>query len=42
MLEERAPLYREVATYTVATSGREPAEVVAEVLAILSSQQVDQ
>ena len=41
MLEERAPLYREVATYTVVTSGREPAEVVAEVLAILSSQQVD-
>jgi shikimate kinase len=36
MLEERAPLYREVATHTVRTGGREPAEVVADVLAVLS------
>jgi shikimate kinase len=36
MLEERAPLYREVATATVATGGREPAEVVADVLAAVA------
>ena len=35
MLEERAPLYAEVATCTVVTSDREPADVVAEVLATL-------
>ena len=34
MLENRAPLYREVATHTVATSGREPGDVIAEVAAI--------
>jgi shikimate kinase len=32
MLAERAPLYGEVATVTVSTSGREVADVVAEVL----------
>src|SRR6476619_2008083 len=35
MLEARGPLYTEVSTHTVATSGREPDEVVAEVLGIL-------
>jgi shikimate kinase len=35
MLETRAPLYREVATVTVATGGRSPEDVVAEVLAAL-------
>jgi shikimate kinase len=35
MLEQRAPLYAEVATCTVATSDREPADVVADVLAAL-------
>jgi len=35
MLETRAPLYDEVATLTVHTGGREPAEVVAEVLAAM-------
>lgn len=35
MLETRAPLYAEVATLTVSTGGREPADVVAEVLAAL-------
>jgi shikimate kinase len=34
MLETRAPLYGEVATHTVATGGREPAEVIAEVAAV--------
>ena len=38
MLEQRAPLYGEVATVTVATGGREPAEVVAEVLAALAAR----
>jgi shikimate kinase len=33
MLETRAPLYAEVATATVPTGGREPAEVVADVAA---------
>jgi shikimate kinase len=32
MLEARAPLYAEVATVTVGTSGRSPEDVVAEVL----------
>jgi shikimate kinase len=36
MLEERAPLYREVATNTVPTGGREPADVIADVLAVVS------
>jgi shikimate kinase len=35
MLETRAVLYAEVATLTVQTGGREPAEVIAEVLAAL-------
>jgi shikimate kinase len=35
MLEDRAPLYAEVATCTVVTSDREPADVVAEVLTAL-------
>ena len=35
MLETRAPLYTEVATVTVATAGREPDDVVREVLAAL-------
>jgi shikimate kinase len=34
MLEQRAPLYAEVATHTVATAGRETDEVVAEVTAL--------
>jgi len=35
MLEQRAPLYGEVATLTVATGGRTPEDVVAEVMAAL-------
>jgi shikimate kinase len=35
MLQERAPLYAEVATATVDTAGREVAEVVADVVALL-------
>ena len=35
LLEARAPLYAEVATATVTTAGREPGDVVAEVLAAL-------
>jgi shikimate kinase len=34
MLENRAPLYQEVATQAVVTSGREPADVIAEVAAL--------
>jgi shikimate kinase len=37
MLETRAPLYGEVATLTVRTGGRTPAEVLADVLAALPS-----
>jgi shikimate kinase len=37
MLEERAPLYAEVATATVPTGGREPADVIADVTAVVSS-----
>jgi shikimate kinase len=37
MLEQRAPLYAEVATRTVFTGGREPAEVVAEVLTAVAA-----
>jgi shikimate kinase len=37
MLENRAPLYDEVATHTVVTSSREPADVVAEVVAVVSA-----
>ena len=39
MLEARAPLYAEVATVTVSTSGRPVEEVVAEVLAAVGSVQ---
>ncbi len=39
MLEARAPLYAEVATATVPTGGREPADVVADVAAVLSAAQ---
>jgi shikimate kinase len=35
MLETRAPLYGEVATHTVATGGREPSDVIAEVAAVV-------
>ncbi|MDP5182982.1 shikimate kinase [Blastococcus sp. BMG 814] len=38
MLEQRAPLYTEVATHRVATAGRPPEEVVAEVLAVLTPE----
>ncbi|HLM04893.1 MAG TPA: shikimate kinase [Blastococcus sp.] len=40
MLEQRAPLYAEVATLTVATGGRAPDDVVAEVLAALPGRTV--
>jgi shikimate kinase len=36
MLEARAPLYAEVATVTVETSGRAPEEVIAEVLRVVA------
>ncbi|MCF6745235.1 shikimate kinase [Blastococcus sp. KM273128] len=39
MLEQRAPLYTEVATHRVATAGRPPEEVVAEVLAVLTPEE---
>jgi shikimate kinase len=35
MLQERAPLYAEVATHTVPTGGREPGEVIADVAALV-------
>ena len=38
MLETRAPLYGEVATLTLTTGRREPADVVAEVLAALPTK----
>ena len=38
MLETRAPLYGEVATLTVPTGGREPADVVADVLGALPTK----
>jgi shikimate kinase len=34
-LEQRRPIYESVATFTVATDGRTPEEVAAEVLAVL-------
>jgi shikimate kinase len=37
MLEIRAPLYREVATHTVATGGREPGDVIAEVAPLVGA-----
>jgi shikimate kinase len=39
MLEQRAPLYAEVATATVSTSGREPVEVIAAVTALVNAAQ---
>jgi len=39
MLEERAPLYGEVATATVSTAGREPGDVIAEVVALVTAAQ---
>ena len=39
MLEQRAPLYGEVATATVTTAGREPADVIAEVSALVHAAQ---
>jgi shikimate kinase len=39
MLEQRAPLYAEVATHAVPTGRREPADVIAEVAAIASGAQ---
>jgi shikimate kinase len=38
MLEQRAPLYAEVATATVPTQGRTPDDVVADVLALLGAR----
>ena len=38
MLEERAPLYAEVATHRVPTAGRAPEEVLADVLAVMTPQ----
>ena len=35
LLDQRRPLYAEVATHTVATDGREPAEIAAEIVAML-------
>ncbi|GAA4589556.1 shikimate kinase [Actinoplanes octamycinicus] len=35
LLEQRRPLYTEVATHTVSTDGREPAEIAPEVAALL-------
>ena len=39
MLEQRAPLYAEVATVTVPTGGRLPGDVIADVAAVLSAAQ---
>jgi len=36
LMEQRRPLYEEVATHTVDTSGREPAEIVAEIVKALA------
>jgi shikimate kinase len=37
LLDQRRPLYAEVATHTVATDGREPAEIAAEVAGLLKA-----
>jgi shikimate kinase len=37
LLDQRRPLYAEVATHTVATDGREPEEIAAEVAALLKA-----
>jgi shikimate kinase len=39
MLETRAPLYSEVSTLSVATGGRQPADVVADVLSALPTKE---
>ena len=39
MLEQRAQLYAEVATHTVPTTGREPADVIAEVAGLVEPRQ---
>ena len=39
MLEDRAPLYREVATATVSTSNRTTDDVVADVLALIPGRE---
>ena len=36
LMEQRRPLYEEVATHTVDTSNREPAEIVAEIVKVLA------
>jgi shikimate kinase len=41
MLEVRAPLYAEVATSTVPTSGRDPGDVIADVAGILQAARAD-
>jgi shikimate kinase len=41
MLQSRAPLYGEVATTTVPTGGRDPGEVVADVLGVLAADRAD-
>ena len=41
MLEQRAQLYAEVATHKVATAGREPGDVIAEVTALVRPRQDD-
>ena len=38
MLEQRSPLYAEVATAKIVTAGREPADVIAEVVALGSAR----
>jgi len=38
MLEQRSPLYAEVATAKIVTAGREPADVIAEVVALVSAR----
>lgn len=35
LLQARRPLYEEVATHTISTSGKEPADVVSEIVAVL-------
>lgn len=37
LLEQRAPYYREVATYRVRTDGRTPAQLVAEILGLMDN-----
>ncbi|MEV6301734.1 shikimate kinase [Actinoplanes sp. NPDC051861] len=37
LMDQRKPLYLEVATHTIATDGREPEEIAAEVVTLLSA-----